>query len=639
VLKYFLEDLPSIIPDFEERQEQISMAKAVKDAVDSNENLIIEAGTGVGKTLAYLIPLAEYSVKNKKRVIICTYSKALQTQIFDKDMPTIIKMFPTLKYESMFGSENYICIRKHKKLKEKSNLFKNALDVDQIIDFISESGGLRENSAFELPKETWDEIKREKKDCLEENCKHFNKCHYWTVRRRMFKANFVIINHHLFFADAMVNRKLLPQASVVVFDEAHKLEDTMRMMCSRKFDSFEFTRLLKDVNSFFKSRKKEHKEAKDRVKAETAEAKEAVNDLLLSIYEAAGLGRINTALVTPEKFHKALDLRNDIRDTIHYLRSRNSESESKDEKKFAVMLIERLEESSANLSSWLAGEEEEYFYWVEAMRSGNILLYMTPYELKKDFEQHIRANYDTAILTSATLSIGEDFSYVKKQFGLDDAASNALNSPFDYRKNSLIYVEKEMVSPKAPDYAVQLAKKCAEILRASGGGVFFLFTSNDMMKKTYSALLGQFHDIPLMMQGESSPSKLVEKFRKEPSALFATNTFWQGIDIKGEALKCVVITKLPFETPEHPLQKAVYAHVVKEGGNDFAEIALPRAIFMLKQGFGRLIRSKEDYGVVAILDSRVARSSYGKLFINALPETEITHDMKDVEKFFIAKKI
>ncbi|HRU40162.1 MAG TPA: DEAD/DEAH box helicase, partial [Candidatus Goldiibacteriota bacterium] len=266
MLKYFLEGLPALIPDFEERQEQISMAKAVKKAVDSSENLIIEAGTGVGKTLAYLIPLAQYSTENKKRVIVCTYSKALQSQIFEKDMPIIEKLFPGIKYEAMFGSENYICARKHKKQKEKSSLFANAPDTDSIIDFIAAGGGLRENSSFELPKEAWDAIKREKAECLEENCGHFAKCHYWTVRRRMFKANFVIINHHLFFADAMVGRKLLPQASVVVFDEAHKLEDTMRMMCSLKFDFFEFARLLKDINSFFKGRKRANREAKERVK-------------------------------------------------------------------------------------------------------------------------------------------------------------------------------------------------------------------------------------------------------------------------------------------------------------------------------------------------------------------------------------
>jgi ATP-dependent DNA helicase DinG len=561
----------------------------------------------------------------------------LQSQIFGKDMPLIEKMFPGIKYEAMFGSENYICVRKHKALKEKSSLFKNAADVEQMIDFIADGGGLRENSAFELPKETWDEIKREKATCLEENCKHFNKCHYWTVRRRMFKANFVIINHHLFFADAMVGRKLLPQASVVVFDEAHKLEDTMRMMCSKKFDSFEFTRLMKEVNGFFKSKKRNQKEAKDRVKAETAEAKETVNDLLLQIHKTAGLGRTNSALVAPAKHNWAFSLRHALKDTVHYLKTRNSESESKDEKKFAVMLIERVEESAQNLSGWLAGDEEEYFYWMEEMRNKNIVLYMTPYDLKKDFETHIRANYDTAILTSATLSIGEDFSYVKKQFGLNDASSSALNSPFDYRKNSLIYVEKEMAAPQSPEFAVQLVKKCDEIILAARGGIFILFTSNDLMKKTYAMLSHRYHDIPMMMQGESSPSAIIEKFRKKPSVLFATNTFWQGIDIKGEALKCVVITKLPFEVPEHPLQKAVYAHVVKEGGNDFAEIALPRAIFMLKQGFGRLIRSKEDYGVVAILDSRIAHKSYGKLFINALPETEITYSMKDVKDFFIRK--
>jgi len=274
VLKYFLEDLPALIPDFEERPEQIAMAKAVKKAVESSENLIIEAGTGVGKTLAYLIPLAKYSMDNKKRVIICTYSKALQSQIYEKDMRLMEKLFPGIKYEAMFGSENYICARKHKTQKEKSSLFAAAPDTDSIIDFIAAGGGLRENSSFELPKEAWDAVKREKADCLEENCRQFVKCHYWSVRRRMFKANFVIINHHLFFADAMVGRKLLPQASVAVFDEAHKLEDTMRMMCSAKFDFLDFCGLLKDVNSFFKGRKKANKEAKDRVKAETQEAKE-----------------------------------------------------------------------------------------------------------------------------------------------------------------------------------------------------------------------------------------------------------------------------------------------------------------------------------------------------------------------------
>jgi ATP-dependent DNA helicase DinG len=638
VLKYFLEELPSLIPDYEERQEQIDMAKAVKQAVDGGENLIVEAGTGVGKTLAYLIPLAEYSLENKKRVIISTYSKALQSQIFEKDMPLIEKMFPGIKYEAMFGSENYICIRKHKLLKDKTTLFKNALDTDQIIDFISAGGGLKENSPFELPKEVWDGVKREKATCFEEDCKHFNKCHYWSVRRRMFKADIVIINHHLFFADAMVNRKLLPQASVVVFDEAHKLEDTMRMMCSKKFNSFDFIRLMKDIEGFFKGRRKDAKEARSRVKAETMEAKARLQEFLSSLYGTTALKTSGTVLAAPGMFTGTLELRHMLKDTVFYIKTRATETDSKDEKKFAILLLERLEESAGTLDEWLTGGDGEYFYWIEEEKSRNIVFYITPYDLKKDFEQHIRCNYDTAILTSATLSIADDFSYVKKQFGLDDASSSALNSPFDYRKNSLIYVEKEMAAPQSGDYTGQLIQRCREIIKAVGGGIFMLFTSFDMMKKTYSALFAEFPGIPMMVQGEASPSKIIEKFKSEPSVLFATNTFWQGIDIKGDALKCVVITRLPFEVPDHPLQKAVYAHVVKEGGNDFAEVALPRAVFMLKQGFGRLIRSKDDYGVVMILDSRVAHKSYGRLFINALPETEITSSMDDVTAFFKMKE-
>ncbi len=638
MLKYFLEELPSLIPDFEERPEQLAMAKAVKQAVDSSENLIVEAGTGVGKTLAYLIPLAKHSIENKKRIIICTYSKALQTQIFENDMPLIKKMFPAIKFEAMFGSDNYICMRKHKIHGSKSSLFKNAENTEQIIEFISAGGGLRENSAFELPKEIWSEIKREKATCLEEYCKHFNTCHYWSVRRRMFKSNFVIINHHLFFADALVNRKLLPQASIVVFDEAHKLEDTMRMMCSKKFDSFDFFKLLKDINGLFKGSRKELKEGKTRVKAETAAAKEKLQEFLSLAAGDTGLYASNSALVKPGTFSGAINLMKELKDTVYYLKDRSSEAKGKEDKKFAALLIEKLEQSASSLDAWLSGDDDGYFYWVEMLRNKNIIFYVTPYDLKSDFEQHIRCNYDTAILTSATLSIGEDFSYVKKQFGLDDASSNALNSPFDFRKNSLIYIEKEMAAPQSAEFAGQLAKKCGELIRAAGGGMFILFTSFDLMKKTYAALVPQFPDIAMMMQGEASPLKLIEKFRKEPTVLFATNTFWQGIDIKGEALKCVVITRLPFEVPEHPLQKAVYAHVVSQGGSDFAEIALPRAIFMLKQGFGRLIRSKEDYGVVAILDSRIAHKSYGRLFINALPETEITHSVKDVEDFFKSRK-
>jgi ATP-dependent DNA helicase DinG len=640
--RYFSEDIPSFIDNYEERPEQVAMAEAVKEAIDKNETLIIEAGTGVGKTLAYLIPMAEYAVKNKKRVIISTYSKALQSQIYKKDLPLVKKIFPELKFEIIFGAGNYVCTRRFREFSAKGSIFSNAKDVDEMMEFIREGEGLRENTKFHIPQDVWDNIKREKHLCQEESCKHFNKCYYWSIRHKLRKAHIIVVNHYLFFSDLIVNKKLLPESSAVVFDEAHKLEDTMRDMFSRVFSVSEYYKVLHDVEEFLgykkKKTKRDYKDVKHHVKA----AKKDMEEFVVSLHENRELNLLKNNSVLLEYGTQMIDhgpdLRLALKDAIYEINDSIRTEEDKDRKKYCEYLLQSVQEHADVFEKWLFRKDRQYFYWLEKGRDKILSFYITPYDLRKDFEEHVKYNYECVIFTSATLSAGDNFNYVKKQFGLEDAGTGSLKSPFDYENNSLLYIDRNMPPPQAEEFKAELAEKISKFIGITGGNMFVLFTSIDLMKKMHKAMEGKFDGIPLLIQGQASPMELVAEFRRSPSVLFATSTFWQGIDIKGDDLRCVLITRLPFEVPDHPMQKAIYAHVKEEGGSDFEEIALPRAIFMLKQGFGRLIRSKDDYGVVAILDSRIATKSYGMRFLKSLPAARITDDMEEVKRFFRDKE-
>ena len=636
---YFSDDLAAIIDGYEQRGEQVEMAEAVASAIDNSECLIIEAGTGVGKTLAYLIPMAEYALENKKRVIISTYSKALQGQIFKKDLPVVRKIFPDLRYEIIYGAGNYACIRRFHEYSSKGSLFSGAASADEMLEFIREAGGLRENTKFHIPDDVWKNINREKHLCQEEACRHFKKCHYWTMRHRLRKAHLIVVNHHLFFSDLIVNKKLLPEASAVVFDEAHRLEETMRGMFSMKISVKEYFRLLKELEDFVKLRKKQGIKDSTELKNSLKRAKKDFEEFLASVQPETGILSSQTALFTIHStpLDSYTNINDSLRDIISCLKEALTGGDNS-VKKLAEYLMESIFSHSEVITRWLGRKDGAYFYWAELGRDKDTTFYVTPYDLKKDFEEHVRFNYECVIFTSATLSAGDNFNYVVKRFGLEDAVTGLLKSPFDYKNNSLLYLEKHLPMPQEPEYKEEVIKKIGELISAVGGGMLVLFTSNDLMRRAKAAMEEKFPGMPMLMQGEAGAMELIEVFRKKPSVLFAVSSFWQGIDIKGDALKCVVITRLPFEVPEHPMQKAIYSHAREEGGDDFSGIALPRAIFMLKQGFGRLIRSKDDYGVVAILDSRITKKGYGKKFVQALPEARVTSDTSEIGRFFVEKQ-
>ncbi|MFP4467240.1 MAG: ATP-dependent DNA helicase [Candidatus Goldiibacteriota bacterium] len=635
--EYFEKKLFEIIEGYEKRDQQILMAEEVNDAFHREQNLIIEAGTGVGKTLAYLIPAAQFAVKHKKRIVIATYSKALQGQIFHKDLPTVKKMIPEMNFDIAYGMSNYICIKRAGEFRNKTNLFEAASETQEIIDFIKNGEGIRENSPFRIPAEIWENINRDKNMCAEERCIHFKECYYWRMRHRLRKAHIIVVNHHLFFSDLVVSKKLLPECYGVVFDEAHRIEEVMRSMFSREFSVFGFYKLLAETEEFLGAKKRG--KGPDKEVTSYTRVRKEMEEFIQDVYTDPGIGLAGKKSVLPDENSEIkayIDAAGCVKDIIYSLRKEIINSEGEEKKKYAEYLMLVIQESAEILRDWLARKDKTSFYWLEERQNKNLSFYITPYKLDELFEENVKYNYSSVVLTSATLSSANSFDYVVKQLGLYDAFSGTLESPFDYKEQSLLYIGRNMPAPFDPAYKEALNEKVEELINASSGGIMILFTSIDMMKSTYKAVKAKFKGkkIPFLIQGSSGPGELIKKFRKKPSALFATNTFWQGIDIKGEELKCVVITKLPFEVPNHPVAKALYKNVRDEGGNDFAEIALPRAIFMLKQGFGRLIRSGSDRGVVAILDSRIATKNYGRRFLESLPDAGKTEEMRDVREFF-----
>jgi ATP-dependent DNA helicase DinG len=634
--KYFLEEVPGIIADFEERPEQVAMANAVAKTLSKGENLLIEAGTGIGKTLAYLIPSAEHALRTHTRIIVSTYSKALQSQLYKKDLPLVKKIFPELKYEIVYGAANYVCRRRSMDFKNKASLFAESGHMDEIYDFLTDGAGVRENSPFHIPDDVWSQINCVRETCGEESCMHFRRCYYWGTRRCLSKCNLIVVNHHLFTSDMMLSNKLLPESSAVIFDEAHRLEEIMREMTSRIFSTFGYYKALREAEEFLHGRGAKKKKGR---LSQYAAARKEFEDFIEIIMNdpVIGLDKKTSSLIeAPVKVH--INIRQTIADILSLLQETAAELEDSNKRKVADYIAADLSQHADIMDAWLAGKNKDNFYWIEKKPDKNINFCITPYRLGDVFEENVLQRYDSVIMTSATLAAGEDFGYITRQFGFFNAQSGVLKSPFDYANHSLLYLEKKLPSPQDAAYADRLCERLTEIIEITGGATLVLFTSNELMKKAYNQVKKGFPEINFLMQGQTNPMDLIHRFKKSPAVLFATSTFWQGIDVKGDALKCVVITRLPFEVPEHPLQKAIYKHVKEEGGNDFAEIALPRAIFMLKQGFGRLIRSKDDYGAVMILDNRITTKTYGKNFVKSLPEAEITDNLERVISFFTSRK-
>ncbi len=630
----FSKILSKYIDNYEHREEQIIMAEVVKDTIKNKKTLLIEAGTGVGKTMGYILPLAEYAIKENKRVIISTYSKALQQQIFKKDMIAVKKVFPEIKYNVVFGATNYICKNRMNTFSKKENLFKTA-EINELLEFITTGDGVRENLKFHIPDELWYEINRNNELCMDMRCEYFKKCHYFNIRKKLGKSHIIIVNHYLYFSDILVERALLPDADIVVFDEGHKVEDVIRDVFSKQFSTTAFYKFLSVLENFLKDflRKKN----KTHLHSAIVNLKNEIKYLSEELHFKFN-GNKNDYFLCDFKINSNLNIKNFLKDIIYEMDVLKKEKEiTKAQKNYINFLLAKINEYSEVFSSWIHKKEKDSFYWVEK-KDKNINFFITPYEIKKIYKENVENFHKSIIFTSATLSVNKNFEYIKKQFGLDIVNEKILYSPFNHKEQSILYLEENLPAPQENIFKEKLSEKIIEIISITNGGTMILFTNTNLMNDVYKELKFYIRKIPVLIQGELNSADLIENFRRKPSVLFATYSFWHGIDVKGKALKCVVITRLPFEMPEHPVQKALYENIHNKGGDHFYDYALPRAVFMLKQGFGRLIRSKTDYGAVLVLDKRVKLKSYGKNFINSLPEVNITSNMDDVKNFFIIKE-
>jgi len=631
---------------YEERKEQIQMATEIERAIRQGKHLIIEAGTGIGKSLAYLIPFIYWAIRENKRVIVSTYTKTLQEQLIKKDLPFLKEALGVnFRFALGMGGENYLCPRRlaqarfyglldtKKEVKELEKIFQSESHLED---------GLKSELDFEPLAKVWNRVCRQPDLCLGKRCPYHRDCYYMKARKEEQKAQILVVNHHLFFAHIASGEKVLPQFEAVVFDEAHNLEDVATSFLGIKVFSGEIRNLL---NGLFNARTQRGflfrisnlKERELHLLEEVVnEARRANNIFFSRLKEELPSGVTKQRI--REKGFLANVLDESLSNLIVGLSSLVGDKRNEEERVELTSYLSRCTEIRDNLRVILGQERENYVYWAEAVsqeRKNNALC-AAPINIARELKTRVFDRIKVVILTSATLATNNNFSYVRERLGLEDGRGLVISSPFDYSRQVILYIPPQMPDPWGEShlYSFRVIEEVKKILRITKGATFVLFTSFQMLNQVYEELKEELDELNIFRQGDMPRYQLLEKFKKEKgSVLLGTNTFWQGVDVPGDALQCVIITKLPFAVPNDPVVEAKIEFLKAQDKNPFLSYQIPQAIILLKQGFGRLIRSKEDKGVVAILDPRLKTRHYGRMFLDSLPQCRVTSRLVAVEEF------
>ena len=622
------ETFKSIFPSYEVRVSQVKMAEDVAHVIQNGGTLFVEAATGIGKTLAYLIP----AIFSGRRVVVSTATKTLQDQIAHKDIPLLERLFKSrVNVAVLKGRQNYLCRRRLSSFM-KAPLFSFVEETSFYKPFLkwaeqTETGDREELTGFPETLRFWTEVNSRSELCVGGKCPHFGTCFLTKLKRDAAQADLLVVNHHLFFSDLALRHKapaaVLPDYEGVIFDEAHRVEAIATLFFGVHISSGQVEDLLKDIRRWALVMGLSVDPELEAIGAHTARFFDGLK---------AGEDRFRLrANGFPKPVKEAGGL---LRDGLLALNGKIGKTkEKKGESGDKEVLTRRILEIRDSFSAFLTPFDPAFVYWGER-RKKRVTLHASPVELSGPLQEALFSDTRFTVFTSATLSANGDFSFIRERLGLEDGASEViLPSPFDYNARVLTYIPKDFPVPGSQKYEAALPGLIREIIQINGGKALVLFTSFRQMVRVYH-LIKERMPRSAFLQGDKPKSELLQMFREEEeSVLFATASFWEGVDIPGEALTAVIIDKLPFFVPDDPLESARMEAVKRKGQNPFMSYQLPRAIISLKQGLGRLMRKKSDRGVLAVLDSRIYKRASGKAFIKSLPPARITHELSDLKRF------
>ena len=629
--------LAAKIPEYRVRSQQLEMADRVAGAIRDNAVLVCEAGTGTGKTFAYLVP----ALLSAGKVILSTGTKTLQDQLYHRDLPTVRAALNVPVTTALLkGRANYVChYHLERNLGEGGPPSREVLgDLQRIVSFARATRTGDKSEFADVPEDApaWALATSTRENCLGQSCPRFRDCFVMAARREALAADIVVVNHHLFFADVMLKdegmAELLPACNTVIFDEAHQLPETATLFFGETLSTGQLIELARDIRAEALSAAKDMPDP-PRL---TAALDKAARDLRLALpgeaarFTAASVGRKRV-------FSDALAaLDSALRSVCAALEALSERSEG------LARCSERARNAQALLQRWRDETRADLVRWVEVF-SHSLRLNATPLSIAEIFHRQLDGHPRGWIFTSATLAVAGDFSHYRGEMGLDDARTACWDSPFDYAAQALLYVPKELPDPNSDEHTRAVVAASLPVIRAGGGRAFLLFTTLRAMRLAHELLREEFRrhalGFPLMLQGEGSRSELLERFRRLGNAvLLASASFWEGVDVRGDALSLVVIDKLPFAPPDDPVLAARLESLEREGGNPFLDYQLPQAIISLKQGAGRLIRDEADRGVLVICDPRIFSKPYGRRILASLPPMKLVRELDKVLSFLAAHR-